>query len=276
MRAFARDPKAVEASAFATIFSRTHFGRRGAEAGGGRGDWAAAESARFNHDFSRIPSHAPATGPRWDYHERMRAGGREQLPQPKIRVNGLSAANGSRLASRDKSELDKSETPSLEDQDQTASLKSLTTTTTGVDITVDGVGLTSSPDYPDGFRWTQTIVTNAEKGGPLLTTPVNYTDPKPNDDTKPFYWTDAEEARYAGTFKDAPSRKPRAGGTVEWDAILSLVGVNGKTVTRFDSMGYGFSVSSTGAISLHAAMTPGDVTDHLSTLSGDFPGWTFV
>ncbi|HEY1432216.1 MAG TPA: hypothetical protein VGF39_11420 [Stellaceae bacterium] len=178
--------------------------------------------------------------------------------------------------SRDQRAADKSEVSSTDDQDQTASVSSLKAATNGVNITVEGVGVYSSNAYPDGFRWTQTITTNANKGGPLLPLPVNYVDPRPNDDTKPFYWTDAEEAAHPGTFIDTPSRRPRAGGTVYWDAILSLNGVNGKEVTRFDSLAYGFSVDSSGTVTTRGPLSsPGGVADHTAQLRSEFPDWTF-
>lgn len=74
------------------------------------------------------------------------------------------------------------------------SVSSFKAETSGVSITVEGIGVRSWNEYPNGFRWTQTISTNANKRGPLLPIPVDYVDGRPNDDTKPFYWTDAEEA----------------------------------------------------------------------------------
>ena len=170
---------------------------------------------------------------------------------------------------------DKSVSPRDGDQDQTIGTTALAPTATGVRIRVDAEGLTSTPDYPDGFRWTQTIVTNVRRGGPLLADAVSYVDPDPNDDAKPFYWTDAEEARSLGVFTDAPSRKPRPAGTVSWDAVLSLTGVNGHDVTRFDSMTYGFDVDSAGTVSMRGPSSPATVADHLSTLRGSFSGWAF-
>ena len=170
---------------------------------------------------------------------------------------------------------DKSVSPTDGDQDQSVGSTALAPTATGVSIRVDAVGLTSTPDYPDGFRWTQTIVTNVRRGASLLAAPVSYVDPDPNDDAKPFYWTDAEEARRLGVFTDAPSRKPRSGGTVVWDAVLSLNGVSGHDLTRFDSMTYGFSVDSAGAVTSRGPSSSGGVADHLATLRSSFPGWTF-
>ena len=253
-----------------------------------KGDSTPTESARFGNDFSRIAVHAVTptavqprvtTGTPGDYYEQATEVSQHQLPAPRIKISGFSPSNALKAWPQnqtwDKTESDKSVTPSTEDQDQSASLSSLVPTANGVVITVEPEGAYSSTEFPEGFRWTQTVTTNANKGGPLLATPVTYTDPTPNDDVKPFYWTDAEELQHKGTFIDAPSRNPRPAGTVVWDAILSLNGVNGKTVTRFDSLGYGFSVDSGGNVSLHGAVTPGNVSDHQSKLSSDFPAWTF-
>jgi hypothetical protein len=175
-----------------------------------------------------------------------------------------------------KPEGDKSEAPSTDDQDQSANVTSLTPIANGVSITAEAAGAFTSSVFPDGFRWTQTITTNANKGGPLLPAPVTYVDPKPNDDTKPFYWTDAEEAQHPGTFMDTPSRNPRPAGTVQWDAILSVNGVNDKAVTRFDSAAYGFRVATDGTVSARGPSTPASVAGHTATLKSEFPGWTFT
>ena len=311
MRAFAERPNATQHTSATTsaIPGRSHFGRRpevrsisylqrkiGNQAirqllevnvGDVKGD-STTESARVGHDFSRVA--ARATTPAADQPRVTTATARDneratelrphQLPAPSIRIVGFSPPNGLKAGPDnpriDTTERDKSTTPSTEDQDQSARLSSIAVVTNGVSITVEADGVYTSTEFPDGFRWTQTITTNANKGGPLLATPVNYTDPKPNDDTKPFYWTDAEEATHAGTFEDAPTRKPRPAGTVEWDAILSLNGVNGTSVTRFDSLGYGFRVDSGGTVTQRGPGTPASVSGHLSTLSSEFPGWTFT
>jgi hypothetical protein len=166
---------------------------------------------------------------------------------------------------------DKSTSESTGEQDQTASLTSFAATARGVSIEVDGLNLYSSDEYPDGFRWTQTIDTNVPLGG--STSP--YVDPRPNDDTKPFYWTDAEELANVGHFSDSPSRNAPATGTTNWDAILGLNGVNGTTVTLFDSLAYGFSIDSSGTVTTRAPTTPVSTAVHTSTLASEFPAWTF-
>ncbi|MBV8856633.1 MAG: hypothetical protein JOZ02_06715 [Acidobacteria bacterium] len=267
MHTFEQKPRAGRQAAFADspTFSPQHLAQsRAADTplrpltkGDAEGESAAADRGRPGHDFGRITLHAAAPRP---------------PRRPKIDLLSFSPFKGLRAGAQ----RDKSETASADDQDQSIGSTSMSATTTGVDITATGSGLTSSTDYPDGFRWTQTIVTNANKGGPLLATPDSYTDPKPNDDTKPFYWTDAEEATHVGTFHDAPSRKARAGGTVNWDAVLSLNGVSGQSVTRFDSVTYGFSVDSSGTVTTRGPASPASVSGHMATLRGEFPGWTFT
>ncbi|RJX31905.1 MAG: hypothetical protein C4531_06850 [Desulfurivibrio sp.] len=168
---------------------------------------------------------------------------------------------------------DKSTNETTGEQDQNASLTSFAAEARGVGIVVEITNGTSSADYPDGYRWTQTIDTNVPLGG--TTSP--YVDPRPNDDTKPFYWTDAEAAARPTTFIDHPSRNAPASGTTTWDAVLSLNGVNGTTVTRLDSLSYGFSIDTAGAVSPHNPTSPGGglVGTHQSTLRSEFPGWTF-
>lgn len=226
------------------------------------------EDRDFGHHFSRMAIHAP--------------GNRvlQKKPEPPgIRISQFSASDALTFQVQNnplqKADGDKSVTPSTEDQDQQAGSTSLKAAPNGIIIKVEPEGVYTSTDYPDGFRWTQTITTNANKGGPLLNTPVQYTDPKPNDDNKPFYWTDAEELQHKGTFEDTPTRKPRPAGTVNWDAFLSLNGVNGKHVTRFDTLTYGFSVDSTGTVTVRGPAEPADLSDHFSTLRSDFPGWQF-
>ncbi|MFH1217126.1 MAG: hypothetical protein V1706_11560 [Pseudomonadota bacterium] len=168
---------------------------------------------------------------------------------------------------------DKSTTSSSGDQDQSASLTSFGPEPRGVGIQVDITGGVCSPTYPDGYRWTQTIDTNVPLGG----TSSPYVDPRPNDDTKPFYWTDAEAAARPTTFIDHPSRNTPASGVTTWDAVLSLNGVNGRSVTRLDSLSYGFSIDTTGTVSAHYPISPASslLSSHQTTLSSEFPGWSF-
>ncbi len=127
-----------------------------------------------------------------------------QSSLPRIRLTNFSAdgatgqlnSNGSfapRLP-------DKSTNQTTGDQDQNASLTSFAAEARGVGIQVEITNGTSSADYPDGYRWTQTIDSNVPLGG--TTSP--YVDPRPNDDTKPFYWTDAEAAATADHLYRSP------------------------------------------------------------------------
>jgi hypothetical protein len=220
----------------------------------------ALTGSRFGHDFSQIP--VRSDGPSYSTY------------RPRIKVKSFSAhpPAGARGRAATAGSGDKSTDLQNTEQDQNASVTSYGTHANGVSIVAEAQGLFSSPDYPDGFRWTQTIDTNVPLGG--TTSP--YVDPRPNDDTKPFYWTDAEHATYSPSFIDHPSRGVPASGTTTWDAILSLNGVNGTTVTRFDSLSYGFSIDSAGTVTQRGLTTPASVATHQSTLSSEFPGWTFA
>jgi hypothetical protein len=138
----------------------------------------------------------------------------------------------------------------------------------GVHTRVPGGNPAGTPDFPDGIRWIQTIDTNAPLGG--RSSPyVDYIPPA--DDGKPFYFTDAREN---ATFSDNPSRSANG---VRWDAMLSLVGVRGRTVTRLDSVKYGFAIDGSGALSLSgpSATSVGDLVIHGDTLRSEYPDWVF-
>jgi hypothetical protein len=123
------------------------------------------------------------------------------------------------------------------------------------------------------YRFTQTIDTNAPRGG--VTSP--YVDPRPNDDTKPFYYTDAEEQSSAGRFHDSPTRPVPGGGITRWDAVCSIAHVSGKSVTILDSLKYGFSIDTANTVAPRSPVTAsgGDVGGHVATLRSEFPDWTF-
>jgi hypothetical protein len=138
----------------------------------------------------------------------------------------------------------------------------------GIHIRVPGVSPGGNTDYPDGIRWLQTIETNTALPGRGLV----YTDfIPPSDDGKPFYFTDAREN---ATFSDNPSRSTN---NVQWDAVLSLVGVRGRTITRFDSVKYGFDIDASGTLNLHApaAVGPGSLVVHSDTLRSGYSDWNF-
>lgn len=194
-------------------------------------------------------------------------------PMPRMRVKNFSAPETTTDTGNRFPRPDKSTTVSSGDQDQSTSLTSFATEIRGVGIQMEVIGATCNTTYPDGYRWTQTIDTNVPLGG--TTSP--YVDPRPNDDTKPFYWTDAEFAARPTTFIDHPSRNAPASGSTTWDAVLSLNGVNGTTATRLDTMSYGFSIDSSGTVTAHYPVTPasGLTSTHRSTLASEFGGWTF-
>ena len=155
-----------------------------------------------------------------------------------------------------------------DDQDAlTPSVFERGTTGRGVHIRVSGGNPTGTPDFPDGIRWAQTIDTNA----PLFGQSPPYVDFILPKDDKPFYFPDAKEN---ATFSDNPSRKTNG---VYWDATLSLVGVRGREITRFDSVNYGFAINASGTLSLHAPSTTGvmSLVIHGDTLRSEYPNWVF-
>ena len=137
----------------------------------------------------------------------------------------------------------------------------------GIHIRVDGGNPGGTPEYPDGIRWMQTIETSA----PLFNQSSPYVDFIPPRDNKPFYFSDAGET---ATFSDNPSRSANG---IQWDATLSLVGVSGRVVTRFDSVKYGFDIDATGNLTLHqpASMGTTSLVVHGDTLRSEYPDWVF-
>ena len=157
--------------------------------------------------------------------------------------------------------------------DQEFDVGTFAQTNRGLRIVAEASGVTESEEFPDGFKFSQTIETNAPLNGGVSP----YTDPHPNDDTKPFYWTDAEQERYPTTFKDHPKRNPPTGTQVTyWQATLALNGVNEETqtVTGFDYMTYGFTMDAAGTIKLNYPQSV-DGEQHRQALVTEFSGWTF-
>jgi len=210
-------------------------------------------SLHFGRDFTPIPPH----------------------PKPSIKIQPKLAPT----SINDRIACDKITQRNRLKADQSIGAMTVGTTARGLDVSADAEGLVSTPNFPDGFRWLQTVTTNDPSdtpvGAPLLPAPITYVDPRPNDDAKPFYWTDAEEAANLGHFKDAPGRPAHPTGTITWNAVLSLGGVNKKEVTRFDSVAYGFTLDSKGTVSVNGPSSPSSVAGHLGTLAAEFPGWKF-
>jgi hypothetical protein len=190
-----------------------------------------------------------------------------------IRDFGASPSKDSGTLTTQAMTRDKSTEESPGDQDQGTSVSTFNSTAAGVNVEIDGVGCSTSADFPDGFRWTQVIETNAPLGG--ASSP--YVDPHPNDDTKPFYWTDAEEANSPCHFSDAPSRTPPATGTKYWRATLGLNGVNEatKTVKGFAYLTYGFTVDSAGSVTTQRPTVITSGANHRSQLTAEFGDWSF-
>jgi len=131
----------------------------------------------------------------------------------------------------------------------------------------------------DSYRWIQVIYTNVPLGGGSL----RYVDPRPADDLRPFYWTNAEIAAYSNVggyrlkFSDAPRRrkadvtaaKPRTW----WQAALSLVGVKaGKSDTILNILKYGFDITAAGVFA--AKLRAGELSKEAKErIKKEFPGY---
>lgn len=240
----------------------------------------APTEAHVGHDFSRVRIHpderadTPPGGE--DGRDPVAFAGQEPvLPRLGVKNFAVESPQPHRLASSRPDSAawpDKSIAELSEFQDQSTSLTSLTKTAAGVSIVVEANGVSPTTKHPDGFKFTQTIDTNVPLGG----AGSPYVDPRPNDDAKPFYWTDAEQAANPTTFRDSPSRPAPATGTTNWDATLALNGVNEatKTVTAYDALTYGFSRDSVGTVTTREPKSASTGT-HRSILASEFPGWTF-
>jgi hypothetical protein len=168
---------------------------------------------------------------------------------------------------------DKSATEKEEETDQHVDVGTFTPLTRGLKIIAEISGGFDSADFPDGLKFTQTIDTNA----PLHGANAPYVDPHPNDDMKPFYWTDVEQRMYPTTFKDHPSRNPPTGTQVTyWQATLALNGVDeaNRTVTGFDYITYGFLMDAAGNVKLSYPQNT-DGENHRQTLKNEWSSWTF-
>ena len=128
-----------------------------------------------------------------------------------------------------------------------------------------GVPAQLNPVTPHVLRWIQFICTNSPRGGAGQCPPEasTYVDPHPNDDTLPFFYTEAEHRIFSSAkdapplvFNDKPGRSfPASRATVDWRAHLYLAewngiapnpglpgGPNGE-VTIHDGIEWGFQLS---------------------------------
>jgi hypothetical protein len=244
---------------------------------------AAEAGARphFVHDFSRVRIYPDQQADTPSVRENGRgpiaffAAQEPVLPRFRVKHFAVESPQPHHLASPQPDSAvrpDKSIAELSEFQDQSTSLTSFMKTAAGVSIVVEANGVSPRTEHPDGFKFTQTIDTNVPLGG--VTSP--YVDPRPNDDAKPFYWTDAEQAANPTTFRDSPSRPAPVAGTTNWDATLALNGVNEatKTVTAYDALTYGFSRDSVGTVTTREPKST-STGAHRSILASEFPGWTF-
>ena len=192
-------------------------------------------------------------------------------PQPRIDLSAFAFGRPSQLVA---AVTDKSETENeAEEQDQTIDVGTFAERRGGVRIVAEISGGIDTPDFPDGLKFTQTIQTNA----PLRGAAPPYVDPHPNDDAKPFYWTDAQQQRYPTTFKDHPWRYPPTGSAAKfWQGTLALNGVDeaNRTVTGLDYVTYGFILDPAGTVKLNYPANV-DGEHHRDILAGQFSGWTF-
>ena len=106
------------------------------------------------------------------------------------------------------------------------------------------------------FNWIQTARFNyAIKSD--IEKPQEINDPEPNEDDKPFYWTDRQAKRNilkgydAPQFHDTPSRVWKNGKEMYWKGELSLVGKNASGKYReIITIRYGWRVDKTGKVTV--------------------------
>lgn len=199
-------------------------------------------------------------------------------PQPRLDVGAFgfdrSSTYGAFSRTPDKSPEEKEGEFDQDGKDTKTDVGTFSQTNRGVRIVAEISGGFSSGEFPDGMKFTQVIETNK----PLNGASSPYTDPHPNEDEKPFYWTGPEQEQYPTTFKDHPKRNPPMGGEVtHWQATLALNGVNeeSKTVTGIDYITYGFMMDAAGGIKLiYPQRIDGEM--HRQALTAEFSSWTFT
>lgn len=114
-----------------------------------------------------------------------------------------------------------------------------TATSAGLDIQVNYNGSEASADVD----FMQTVTTNMPAKG--ATSPYN--DPQPADDSKPFYYTDAEKPSYSDKvgkdliFMDSPVRPSSKEGTT-WSGELSVTKKSDGVHSIGETINYGFEI----------------------------------
>jgi hypothetical protein len=159
-----------------------------------------------------------------------------------------------------------------------------------LNVEARGVGFTVKRDGEKGsrLRWAQTVYQHNQA---VAGTSPFCVDACPPDDNDPFYWTSAEltaDPTRRKTFIDHPKRSPpsAAKGTTKWRAVLSIAVVTGKRVTVFESLVWGFDMTTANTITKVGprAAKANEVTGHVTLLQkgkGTGPdnfgkaGWTF-
>ena len=223
---------------------------------------AAVQNASGSHNswnFSQTPLNPPAPSS-------AISGSTPRIDRGSITLSPLLAEDAKTSPSRDGSPDDLQQMQGDQDALPTSVFEHKPGTR-GLHIRVPGGVPGGTPDYPDGIRWMQTIMTNA----PLFGQTPPYVDFILPKDDKPFYFPDAQET---ATFSDNPSR---TANNIKWDATLSLVGVHGHNITRIDSVNYGFDIDATGTVNLHSPKSTGviDLVIHGDTLRSEYPDWSF-
>lgn len=154
----------------------------------------------------------------------------------------------------------------------------------------DGAQIAAERDGELGkqLTWVQTVYQHNQ---PVPNTQPFCVDGCPADDDLPFYWTNAEIANNPNLrkkFSDHSSRRPPSAdqGTTKWRAIVSLAVVTEKRATVWNSLVWGWDMTTLGAVTAVGprAATGAEVSGHLNLLrkgSGTGPltfdkaGWTF-
>ena len=138
------------------------------------------------------------------------------------------------------------------------------------------------------LRWTQTVSENgsffracglssyADPWAPSVD-PTGKTVCKA-DDTKPFYWTDAEYSGKDGPyFYDKPSESPPATGKTWIRFVTSLTEARTKNVILLASMVWGFDRDSSGTVVVlePRRATPNERSGHIRVLKLMYPAYDY-
>ena len=120
-------------------------------------------------------------------------------------------------------------------------------------------------------RWVQTIDTSVPLGG----NSTYYVDPRPADDSKPFYYTDEERKLGCANFSDSPARSIPQGDDTTWTAILSEVKVDGNDIIILDTIKYGFTINEKGVVTPldPQPVTKAEIRKHIQQIEKEYPNY---